>query len=86
MPLVIIGQYEEMSGSFYYGILRGIREFKFLAKRNTITALTQIIVAIVLSYTVLGIVGVWMSYAIYCIVQKQLSKHKYKVIEGEIKQ
>ena len=85
LPLVIIGEYEEMSGSFYYGILRGIREFKFLAKRNTITSLTQIVVAIVLSYTVLGIVGVWMSFAIYCIVQKQLSKHRYKVIEGEIK-
>ena len=42
LPLLIIGQYEEISGTFYYGILRGIREFKFLAQRNFITSLIKI--------------------------------------------
>mgnify|MGYP004519569977 FL=1 len=83
VPLLIIGQYEEISGTFYYGILRGIREFKFLAQRNFITSLIKIVVATVLSYTVLGIKGVWAAYAIYCIVQKQLSKCRYKKIEKQ---
>lgn len=83
LPLLIIGQYEEISGTFYYGILRGIREFKFLAQRNFITSLIKIVVATVLSYTVLGIKGVWAAYAIYCIVQKQLSKCRYKKIEKQ---
>lgn len=83
LPLLIIGQYEEISGTFYYGILRGIREFKFLAQRNFITSLIKIVVATVLSYTVLGIRGVWAAYAIYCIVQKQLSKCRYKKIEKQ---
>ena len=83
LPLLIIGQYEEISGTFYYGILRGIREFKFLAQRNFITSLIKIVVATALSYTVLGIRGVWAAYAIYCIVQKQLSKCRYKKIEKQ---
>lgn len=83
LPLLIIGQYEEISGTFYYGILRGIREFKFLAQRNFITSLIKIVVATVLSYTVLGIKGVWAAYAIYCIVQKKLSKCRYKKIEKQ---
>lgn len=85
LPLLIIGQYEEISGTFYYGILRGIREFKFLAQRNFITSLIKIVVATILSYTVLGINGVWIAYAVYCIAQKQLSKHKYKDLERQNK-
>ncbi len=85
LPLLIIGQYEEISGTFYYGILRGIREFKFLAQRNFITSLIKIVVATILSYTVLGIKGVWAAYAVYCIAQKQLSKHRYKKIEEQNK-
>lgn len=84
LPLLIIGQYEEISGTYYYGILRGIREFKFLAKRNFITSLVKIISATILSYTILGIKGVWIAYTIYCIVQKYLSKLRYKKIENEI--
>ena len=84
LPLLIIGQYEEISGTYYYGILRGIREFKFLAKRNLITSLVKIISASILSYTILGIKGVWIAYMIYCIVQKYLSKSRYKKIENEI--
>ena len=82
LPLLIIGQYEEISGAYYYGILRGMREFKFLAGRNFITSMIKIVIATILSYTVLGIKGVWISYAIYCIVQKFLSKHRYKMIEN----
>ena len=86
LPLLIIGQYEEISGSYYFGILRGMREFKFLAKRNFITSVIKIIVATVLSYTVLGIKGVWISYTIYCIMQKYLSKRRYNMLEVEIEQ
>lgn len=82
LPLLIIGQYEEISGTYYYGILRGMREFKFLAQRNFITSIIKIVVATILSYTVLGIKGVWIAYAVYCIVQKHLSKHKYKMLDN----
>lgn len=81
LPLLTIGQYEEITGTYYYGILRGMREFKFLAQRNFITSIVKIIVATILSYTVLGIKGVWISYTIYCIMQKYLSKYRYKKIE-----
>lgn len=84
LPLLIIGQYLEISGTYYYGILRGLREFKFLAKRNTITSIIKIIFATILSYTILGIIGVWISYTIYCFVQKFLSKTKYKRIEKQV--
>ena len=84
LPLLLIGQYEEISGTFYYGILRGLREFKFLAKRNFITSIIKIIVATILSYTILGIIGVWISYTIYCLVQKHLSKFRYRKIEGKL--
>lgn len=67
MPLLIIGQYEEISGMFYCAILRETREFKFLAQRNFITSLIKIVVATVLLYMVLSIKGVWAAYAIYCI-------------------
>lgn len=82
LPLLIIGQYEEISGTYYYGILRGMREFKFLAQRNFITSIVKIVVATILSYRILGIKGVWIAYAIYCIVQKYLSKHRLKIIEN----
>ena len=52
--------------------------------RNFITSLVKIILATILSYTMLGIKGVWIAYMAYCIVQKYLSKFKYKKIENEI--
>ena len=79
MSLLIICQYEEISGMFYCAILRGTREFKFLAQRNFITSLIKIVVATVLLYMVLSIKGVWAAYAIYCIIHKQLSKCRYKI-------
>ncbi len=85
LPLLVMGQYAEMSGTYYYGILRGMREFKFLAKRNFMTSIIKIVVATTLSYTMLGIIGVWIAYAVYCLVQKWVSKYKYKILEkGEI--
>lgn len=85
LPLLVIGQYAEISGTYYYGILRGMREFKFLAKRNFMTSMIKIVVATALSYTPLGIIGVWTAYAVYCLVQKYISKYKYKMLEkGEI--
>ena len=82
LPLLIIGQYEEISGTYYFGILRGMREFRFLAQRNFITSTIKIVVATALSFTVLGITGVWIAYAVYCMAQKYLSKRKFKMIEN----
>ena len=85
LPLLVMGQYAEISGTYYYGILRGMREFRFLAKRNFMTSIIKIVVATALSYTMLGIIGVWIAYAVYCLVQKWISKYKYKMLEkGEI--
>lgn len=80
LPFLLVGQYAEISGTYYYGILRGLRQFRFLAKRNFITSMIKIIIATILSYTTLGIIGVWIAYTIYCLVQKYLSKNKYKKI------
>ena len=81
LPLLVIGQYAEISGTYYYGILRGMREFKFLAQRNFMTSIIKIVVATVLSYSMLGIIGVWIAYTVYCLVQKYISKYKYKMLE-----
>lgn len=81
LPLLVMGQYAEISGTYYYAILRGMREFKFLAQRNFMTSIIKIVVATVLSYTMLGIIGVWIAYAVYSFVQKYISKYKYKMIE-----
>lgn len=81
LPLLVMGQYAEISGTYYYGILRGMREFKFLAQRNFMTSIIKIVVATVLCYTMLGIIGVWVAYAVYCLVQKYISKYKYKRLE-----
>lgn len=77
LPLMLIGQYAEISGTYYYGILRGMREFRFLAQRNFVTSIIKIVVATIFSYTSLGIIGVWIAYTVYCLVQKYISKLKY---------
>ena len=69
-----------MSATYYFAIVRGVRDFKFLAKRNIISSIIKILVAIVLSFTPLGIVGVWIGYLVYGIMQKYLSKARYKKI------
>lgn len=78
LPLFIMGCYITMSATYYFSILRGIRDFKFLAKRNIISSVIKILVATLLSFTPLGIVGVWIGYLIYGITQKILSKKRYK--------
>ena len=80
LPLLIIGTYVTMSATYYFSILRGIRDFKFLAKRNIISSIAKIIIAVILAYTSLGIVGVWIAYLIYGIIQKYMSRNRYCAI------
>lgn len=80
LPLLILGTYVSMSATYYFAILRGIRDFKFLAKRNIISSIIKIILAIILGYTPLGIIGVWIAYLAYGIIQKYLSKNRYKQV------
>lgn len=82
LPLLLLGTYITMSATYYFAILRGYRDFKFLAKRNIISSIIKVVLAFTLGYTPLGIIGVWMSYLIYGIVQKYLSKQRYcKLLE-----
>lgn len=78
IPLFLLGAYITMSATYYFAILRGNRDFKFLAKRNIISSILKILVATLLSYTSLGIVGVWIGYIVYGVSQKYLSKKRYK--------
>ncbi len=80
LPLLIVGTYVTMSATYYFAILRGIRDFKFLAKRNVISSIAKIILATILGYTPLGIIGVWIAYLAYGIIQKYMSKDRYKQI------
>lgn len=80
LPLLILGTYVSMSATYYFAILRGIRDFKFLAKRNIISSIIKIILAIVLGWTPLGIIGVWIAYVAYGVIQKYLSKNRYKQV------
>lgn len=76
LPILLLGIYIVMSATYYYAIIRGLRDFKFLAKRNFVSSFIKIIVATILAYTPLGILGVWVSYLIYCILQKYMSKNR----------
>lgn len=82
LPLLLLGTYITTSATYYFSILRGIRDFKFLANRNIISSIIKIILAFLLGYTPLGILGVWLAYLIYGIMQKYLSKKRYNEIEG----
>ena len=83
LPLFLISCYITMSATYYFAILRGLRDFKFLAKRNIISSIIKIVVATILSFTPLGIVGVWIGYLVYGIMQKVLSKRRYENISIE---
>lgn len=83
LPLFLIGCYITMSATYYFAILRGLRDFKFLAKRNIISSIIKIVVATISSFTPLGIVGVWIGYLVYGIMQKVLSKRRYENISIE---
>lgn len=78
LPLLILGTYITTSATYYFSILRGMRDFEFLAKRNIISSIIKIILAFVLACSPLGILGVWTAYLIYGISQKYLSKKRYK--------
>lgn len=82
LPLFIIGCYITMSATYYFAILRGLRDFKFLAKRNIISSIIKIIVATILSFTHLGILGVCIVF-LYGIMQKVLYKKRYENISLE---
>ena len=69
-----------MTATYYFAILRGLRDFKFLAKRNIISSIIKIIVATILSFTPIGILGVWLGYLVYGIMQKVLSRKRYENI------
>lgn len=86
LSLFLIGCYITMSATYYFAILRGFRDFKFLAKRNIISSIIKILVATILSFTPLGIVGVWIGYLVYGIMQKYLSKKRYETISLESEQ
>lgn len=81
LPLFLLGCYITMTATYYFSILRGIRDFKFLAKRNIVSSIVKIIVATILSFTPLGIIGVWIGYLVYGIMQKELSKRRYKLLK-----
>lgn len=78
LPLLLLGTYVTMTATYYFSILRGIRDFRFLAKRNIISSVIKIIIAIILGCTSLGIIGVWTAYFVYGIIQKYLSKKDMK--------
>lgn len=81
LPILLLGIYIVMSATYYYAIIRGVRDFKFLAKRNFVSSLIKIIVATILAYSPLGIIGVWISYLIYCILQKYMSKNRVEQMQ-----
>ncbi len=81
LPLLLFGTYVTMSATYYFSILRGMRDFKFWAKRNIISSVIKIIVATILGYTKLGIVGVWIAYFIYGVIQKYMSKKRYEQLK-----
>ena len=78
LPLFLLGCYISMTATYYFSILRGIRDFKFLARRNILSSIIKITVATLLAFTYLGIVGVWIGYLVYGICQKSLSKNRYE--------
>lgn len=84
LPLLMFAVYDVVSGTYYFSILRGMRDFEFLAIRNIISSVLKILCAIILGYTALGIVGVWIAYVIYGVSQKHLSKHRYYKVENRI--
>lgn len=81
LPIFILGCYIIISATYYFSILRGFREFKFLARRNIMSSALKILTVTVFSFTSLGIVGVWIGYLVYNLSQKYLSKNRYTVLK-----
>ena len=81
LPIFILGCYIIISATYYFSILRGFREFKFLARRNIMSSALKILTVTFFSFTSLGIVGVWIGYLVYNLSQKYLSKNRYKALK-----
>lgn len=79
LPIILLGCYITTSATYYLAVIRGFRDFKFLAVRNAISSSIKIVLAVVLAYTPLGIIGVWISHLLYGISQKYLSKHRFLI-------
>ena len=77
LPVILLGCYITTSATYYLAVIRWFRDFKFLAVRNTISSSLKIVLSIILAYTPLGILGVWISHLLYSISQRILSKQRY---------
>lgn len=77
LPVILLGCYITTSATYYLAVIRGFRDFKFLAVRNTISSSLKIVLSIILAYTPLGILGVWISHLLYGVSQRILSKQRY---------
>lgn len=77
LPIILLGCYITTSATYYLAVIRGFRDFKFLAVRNAISSSIKIVLAVILAYTPLGIIGVWISHLLYGVSQKYLSKHRF---------
>ena len=77
LPVILLGCYITTSATYYLAVIRGFRDFKFLAVRNTISSSLKIVLSIILAYTPLGILGVWISHLLYSVSQRILSKQRY---------
>lgn len=80
LPIFIIDAFITMYATYYFSILRGYREFNFLAKRNMVSSIIKILIATILSFTSLGIIGIWIGYLVYGLIQFLLSKKRYNII------
>lgn len=80
LPIILFSCYITTSATYFLAVIRGFRDFKFLAIRNAISSSIKIVVSVILVYTPLGIIGVWISHLLYGISQKYLSRHRYKII------
>lgn len=74
LPFLILTTILLTLGSYYFSHLRGIRKFKFLAIRNLISSFLKIVIATILSFTILGIFGVWTAHIVYHTSQYIISR------------
>lgn len=79
LPIILLGCYITTSATYYLAVIRGFRDFKFLAIRNAISSSIKVVFAVILAYTPLGIIGVWLSHLLYGVSQKYLSKHRFMI-------
>ena len=83
IPIILVIVLIISQSIYYFSLLRGMKDFSFLAKRNMISSVIKIIVALFLSVP-FGIVGVWVSYVVYAFMQFILSKKRFLLLEKTI--